>query len=108
VRRPAGAAPAAGAHTGRGWTAFARISPRHNGTDAPAKFIEPGRAAFELALALSALALVFPWVVIGALAAAIRARRQGSSRAGRAVVAALWCCLLGIVVRTYLGFGVFP
>ena len=76
--------------------------------DVMARFTEPGRSVFELSLALSALSLVFPWVVIGSIGAAVAARRRGSSRAGRAVIAALWCCLLGLAVRMYLGFGVFP
>jgi hypothetical protein len=76
--------------------------------DAAARFAEPGRAAFELSLALCALSLAFPWLVVGAVAAAARAWQRRSPRAWRAVLAAAWCCLLGLVVRQYLGVGIFP
>jgi hypothetical protein len=73
-----------------------------------ARFVEPGRAAFELSLAISALSLLFPWLVVGALGSAARARQKGSRRAGRAAMAAIWCGVLGLLIRQYLGFGMFP
>jgi hypothetical protein len=73
-----------------------------------ARFIEPGRGAYELSLALCAVSLAFPWATPGAMASAARAWQQGSRRAWLAVIAAAWCCLLGLAVRQYLGFGVFP
>ncbi len=80
----------------------------HGRTDALARFVEPGRGAFELSLALCALSLVFPWVVIGAVAAAARAWQRGSPRAWLVFIVAAWCCLLGLVIRQYLGFGMLP
>jgi hypothetical protein len=77
-------------------------------SDAAARFAEPGRAAFEFSLALSALSLAFPWLVIGSVAAAVRAWQRRSPIAWRALLAAAWCCLLGLVIRQYLGFGIFP
>ena len=76
--------------------------------DARERFIEPGRGAFELSLALCGLSLVFPWLAAGAVLAAARAWWQASPRAWNAGVAAVWCALLGLAVRAYLGFGVFP
>ena len=80
----------------------------HLRSDAAARFAEPGRAAFEFSLALSALSLAFPWLVIGSVAAAARAWQRRSPIAWRALLAAAWCCLLGLVIRQYLGFGIFP
>jgi hypothetical protein len=76
--------------------------------DARARFVEPGRGAFELSLALCALSLAFPWVAIGAAAAAARAWQRGSPRAWLVLILAGWCCFLGLVIRQYLGFGMFP
>jgi len=76
--------------------------------DAIARFTEPGRAAFELSLAGCALSLAFPWLVVGSLGAALRAARRGSRRAWVLLPCCLWCCLLGLGVRQYLGMGLFP
>jgi hypothetical protein len=77
-------------------------------TDPLARFIEPGRGAFEVALALCALSLAFPWVAAGAAAAAVGAWHRGSPRAWLLLIVAAWCFLLGLVIRQYLGFGMFP
>jgi hypothetical protein len=92
----------------QGTGAFAPGRPVSAQPDAWARYGEPGRAAFELSLALCALALVFPWVGVGAVLAAARSWQKGSRRAWRALLAALWCCILGLVIRGYLGVGVFP
>jgi hypothetical protein len=81
---------------------------RRGGADALARFVEPGRGAFELSLALCALSLAFPWVAVGALAAAARAWQRGSPRAWLALIAGAWCCLLGLAIRQYLGLGIVP
>jgi len=73
-----------------------------------ARFVEPGRAVFELSLALCALSLAFPWVAAGAVVAAARAWQRGSPRAWLALIASAWCCLLGLIIRQYLGVGIFP
>jgi hypothetical protein len=91
-----------------------RTLPRlHSGSrrqrpDALARFVEPGRAAFELSLALCALSLVFPWLALGAGMAAARAWQRGAPRAWAALAVAGWCCFLGLAIRAFLGFGVFP
>lgn len=77
-------------------------------TDALERFIEPGRGAFEVSLALCALALAFPWVAVGGAAAAALAWHRGSPRAWLVLVVAAWCCFLGLGIRQYLGFGMFP
>ncbi len=76
--------------------------------DPLALFVQPGRGAFELSLAFCALSLAFPWLTVGAIAAAARSWRRGAKRAWLALLAACWCCLLGLAVREYLGFGIFP
>ena len=76
--------------------------------DALARFVQPGRAAFELSLAFSALSLAFPWLAVGAMVAAARAWQRGADRAWLALLAAGWCCLLGLAVREYVGLGIFP
>ncbi len=81
---------------------------QRGGADALARFIEPGRGAFELSLAFCALSLAFPWLAVLAMAAAGRAWQRGTKRAWGAVLAAAWCFFLGIAVRQYLGLGIFP
>ena len=73
-----------------------------------ARFAEPGRPAYELSLAFCALSLVFPWLVVGAVASGARSWRRGSAQAWRALLAAAWCCLLGVALRQYVGLGIFP
>jgi hypothetical protein len=92
----------------RRWGTGSRRQGRRDRADALARFVEPGRAAFELSLALCALSLVLPWLVVGAIVAAARSWRRGSARAWLALLAAAWCCLLGVVIRQYLGLGIFP
>lgn len=92
----------------RSWILRALSRHQRGGPDALARFIEPGRGAFELSLALCALSLAFPWLAAGAMAAAARAWQRGAKRAWLALLAAGWCCLLGLAVRQYLGLGIFP
>jgi hypothetical protein len=89
------------------WTRTSGEHWRHEG-DVLARFIEPGRRAFELSLALCALSLAFPWLAVLAMAAAGRAWQQGTKRAWRTLLAAAWCFLLGTAVRQFLGLGIFP
>jgi hypothetical protein len=81
---------------------------RRSGADAIARFVESGRGVLELSIALCALSLAFPWVAVGAAAAAARAWQRGSPRAWLALIAAAWCCLLGLAIRQYLGVGIIP
>jgi hypothetical protein len=68
----------------------------------------PGRRALELSVLCSAIAMLVPVCVLGAVPAALVARRRGNSRALAAVIAGIWCGFLGIVFRQMLGLGVFP
>jgi hypothetical protein len=68
----------------------------------------PGRAALEMAVILSAFAILVPVLAAPAIAFALRARSRGHTRWLAVAGAALWCGLLGIVVRTGLGLGIVP
>ncbi len=81
---------------------------RNDPTDAFARFIEPGRGAFELSLAFCALSLVFPWLAVGAAGTAVLALHRGSRRAWALFPCSLWCCVVGLGIRQYIGFGIFP
>ena len=76
--------------------------------DALARFIEPGRGAYELSLAFCALSLVFPWVAVAALGTALLALHRGSRRAWALLPCSVWCCIVGLGIRQYIGFGIFP
>ncbi len=89
------------------WTRTSGEHWRHEG-DVLARFIEPGRRAFELSLALCALSLAFPWLAVLAMAAAGRAWQQGD-QAGLAYTSGRRLVLfLGTAVRQFLGLGIFP
>lgn len=68
----------------------------------------PGRVALELSILLSALAILVPVCALGAIPAALVARRSGNSRWLAALIAGVWCLLLGVVVRGLTGMGLFP
>ena len=68
----------------------------------------PGRAALEWAVLCAAAALLFPELAVVSVAFALRSRRQGSSRWAAALAAALWCGLLGVVLRVMLGERIVP
>ncbi len=93
---------------GTGWVLRSRGRYGRSRPDALARFIEPGRGVFEVSLALCALSLVFPWLAVGAMAAAGRALYRGNRRAWMALPVAAWCCFLGLAVREYVGLGIFP
>jgi hypothetical protein len=82
--------------------------PGSDRVDALARFIEPGRGAFELSLALCALSLVFPWLVVGALGTGVLALHRGSRRGWALLPCSVWCCVVGLGIRLYIGFGIFP
>jgi hypothetical protein len=74
----------------------------------PVTFNPPGRACFEWAVLFAAVALLFPEAaLVGALLAA-QSRRVGYPRSSSALVMALWCGILGIVLRGLLRLGMFP
>jgi hypothetical protein len=81
---------------------------RSDPADALSRFIEPGRSAYELSLALCAMSLVFPWLAVGALGTAVLALHRGSRRGWALLPCSVWCCIVGLGIRQYIGFGIFP
>jgi hypothetical protein len=71
-------------------------------------FWAPGRSSLQWSVILSAFTLLIPVAAIGALSFAVRARHQGSPRWMAAVIAAVWCFILGATVRTVFGIGIVP
>jgi len=69
---------------------------------------QPGRAPLEWSILCSAVGLLFPALALVGAGFALRARRQGSPRWLAAFLIALWCALLGSVVRLAIGFGLLP
>ena len=74
--------------------------------DRAAMLFAPGRVALEAAVLLAALALLVPVCAPGAVACALAARRKGNRRGVAALVTAVWCGVLGVVIRWALGFGI--
>jgi hypothetical protein len=68
----------------------------------------PGRLALEAAVLLSAITILVPVVVAGAVPCALLARRAGNGRWPAALAAAVWCGLLGAGLRLALGTTVVP
>lgn len=70
--------------------------------------LAPGRGFLELSVLLSAAAILVPLCCPGAVVAAVAARRAGNRRWLAAVLAAVWCGLLGIFLRGIVGMGIAP
>lgn len=68
----------------------------------------PGRGALEASVILSALTLLVPVCCVGAVGFATVARRAGNRRWLAALVAGVWCGVLGLALRAVLGMGVVP
>jgi hypothetical protein len=68
----------------------------------------PGRSSLEWSVALSAIAIVAPVCSLGAAGFAIRCRRAGGQRWRAALLAAVWCGLIGIAFRRVGGLGLIP
>jgi hypothetical protein len=68
----------------------------------------PGKASFEFAVAFAALALVFPVSSLVGVGFALHARKQGYPRWAAALIVALWCGFLGVLLRGMLKMGVVP
>jgi len=68
----------------------------------------PGRASFEWAVLFAAIALVFPLSALLGVGFAERARRRGYARWPGAMAIALWCGILGAILRGLLHLGVVP
>jgi hypothetical protein len=69
---------------------------------------EPGRGWLEWSILFSAVALLFPEAGIVALVTACLAARARSPRGLSVTLAAVWCLLLGLGARQYLGLPLLP
>lgn len=74
----------------------------------PEALTPPGRASFEWAVLFAALALIFPLSAVVGLGFAERARRRGYRRWPGAMAVAVWCGILGVILRGFLHLGVVP
>lgn len=68
----------------------------------------PGRGMLELSVLASALTILVPVLVLGAIGCAVVARRRGHPRGTVALVAAVWCLLLGVALRHVVGLPIVP
>jgi hypothetical protein len=71
-------------------------------------WLAPGRGALEVSVLLSALAILVPVCSLGAVVSAVVSRRSGSPRWLAALIAAIWCGMLGVVVRYVIGIELVP
>jgi hypothetical protein len=76
--------------------------------DDSSRLYQPGRSSLEWSVLCSALSLILPVAIVFALLFARRARRRGSPRWLAALLAAVWCGLLGVYVRFAFGFPIVP
>ncbi|MGP8059516.1 MAG: hypothetical protein ACLP9C_07770 [Acidimicrobiales bacterium] len=83
-------------------------TPAAPGRRFPDALTPPGRASFEWAVLFAALALVFPLSALVGLGFAERARRRGYGRWPAATAIAVWCGILGAVLRGFLHLGLVP
>jgi hypothetical protein len=70
--------------------------------------IEPGRVPLEGSLLLSAVSILVPVLSPAAAGCAVLARRAENPSWRAALVAALWCGVLGLAVRGFFGAGLLP
>jgi hypothetical protein len=68
----------------------------------------PGRSSFDWAVLFAAVALIFPVSGVIGVVFAERSRRKGYARWKSAMAIAVWCALLGVILRGVLRLGVFP
>lgn len=68
----------------------------------------PGRSSFDWAVLFAAVALLFPVSGVLGVVFADRSRRKGYGRWRSAMAIAIWCAVLGIVLRGLVHMGVFP
>ncbi len=68
----------------------------------------PGRASFDWAVLCAAVALVFPVSGVVGVVCADQSRRKGYARWRSATIVSIWCAFVGIVLRGFVGMGVFP
>ncbi len=70
--------------------------------------LAPGKACFDWAVLFAALALLFPVSALIGVGLADRSRRKSYSRWKSAMAAAVWCGILGMVLRAMLKLPVVP
>lgn len=70
--------------------------------------LAPGRAWLECSIILSALTMLVPALACGAFVCAVMARRSDNPRATAALLASVWCGMLGLGLRTATGIGYLP
>lgn len=68
----------------------------------------PGRSSFDWAVLFAAVALVLPVSGLVGVVFAERSRRKGYTRWKSAMAIAIWCAVLGLLLRGVLRIGVFP
>jgi hypothetical protein len=68
----------------------------------------PGRSSFDWAVLFAAVALVLPVSGFAGVVFAERSRRKGYTRWKSAMAIAIWCAVLGLMLRGVLRIGVFP
>jgi hypothetical protein len=68
----------------------------------------PGRSSFDWAVLFAAVALVLPVSGLVGVVFAERSRRKGYARWKSAMAVAIWCMVLGVMLRGVLRIGVFP
>ncbi len=67
-----------------------------------------GRSSFDWAVLFAAVALVFPVSGLVGVVFAERSRRKGYRRWKSALAIAIWCTVLGLILRGMFRLGVFP
>jgi hypothetical protein len=68
----------------------------------------PGRSSLQWSVVFSALAILVPMLSVVAVFFALRCRHQHGPRWLVALVAALWCALLGSAFRAFGGLPIIP
>jgi hypothetical protein len=83
------------------------VNPDETGVPLP-RVTPRGKATFDWAIAFAALALIFPISALVAVGLALETRRRGYRRWPAVLVMALWCGLLGALLRGMLKMGLVP
>lgn len=68
----------------------------------------PGRSSLEGAVLCATLAILCPLAALGSIAFALRTRRAGNGRWMAALLAGVWCCFLGSMLRAIAGLPLIP
>jgi hypothetical protein len=76
--------------------------------DVGSALFAPGRGWLEGSIVLAAFSILVPMLSLLSILCSLGARRAHNSRWLAALIAAIWCGILGVVVRTAMGMGVLP